>query len=680
MFRDDSDKNNPKDRLDRIIKNLETLHKDICKSIEAASFNHYIDEIDTNLLDMATNAFSICHLIIEGVNQKELQADEFLDPHHVDVKVQAIMQLTMGQWIKITLETLGIKSNNFQSDGNVIDLDSIAGHLNQDFSQIILNTTGLHEFIRNNPNKSRKENEEFSKKILFKVINIHREILKIYYVKSSLVHAARVGVNLGESWLYGNEDGKLVVSALLTVIKDASDQFKKIIEDFWGIFYEDTYMPYSRINGFDNRNPTFKFLYEAKERFDRIDTCHGIIGRSLTALAEKASSFANDAEVTKQSKRVLINNLYDFLRRKSGVDENLIRGLGRLVQSENSATARANAPVITVAPLIIEPHIVRYPIARFPIYQTAKRLLVDKVALEPHEQLLTLMERPISRPRTAVPTTGMFHTDLQQSIYDDILEPLHSIVKAGWWYSQYYSITTFPMDELRKFYSRINKIMTALYEPATLSRARPDIRRVAGATQAQIEADVVNEIPCDNLVNEEHVFYNLNKGSVTLWTTELMIVDQHLKIALYHFSKIFKANNNPFSSLLPVNDYEILQIEPVGDNLEISIDERLLTFAGGAFAIELEKVKQRLADSEAANTELCRQIAIFGDKNRNLSSELERANSDVASRDAIIARLEEQCRAYEASAVASAGTNPNRFFASGDSSQAASSGTANLPR
>lgn len=644
IFRDDSGINNPKDKLGRIIKNLETLHKDICKAIEAASFNHQIDHIERNLIDMAENAFSICHLILEGVNQKELQVDEILDPHPVDRKVRALTELTMGQWLRVTLKTLGITSNNFQNGGNIIDLDTIANHLNLDFHQIILNRTGLHEFIRENPGKTDQENSKFSEKILKDVIEIHREILRIYYVKSSLVYAARVGVSLGESWLYGNEDGKLVIKALLAVIQDACYQFEETIKNFWVVFYQKTYEPYATSKGLDYRDQTYKFLYTANERFGRIETCHRDVKKLLALIAEKAKKFADDAEVTKQSKRILISNLYNFLRRKANADINLVNGLQRLEAIENTPVV-THSTVIAITPLLIEPYIVRFPIAQLPIYQLTEELLVQKVVLQPQHHLLTLLPRP-----------ARFHTKMQEHIYNDILVPWHEVVNKNVISAWFYSITTFSIHDLRNFYSRINMIMTQLYNPETLERANQDR-------------------PAEGIVDEESVFFRLQKGTVTPWTTELMMVDQHFKIELYHFGKKFK-DNPIFGPIISVNDFEILQIKILGENVEISIDERLLSFAGGAFAIEMEKMRKKMAELEAVNTRLLSENARLIDEIKKLSEaskekdeKLRQTDIDLKRQDEAISQLQQQCKVFEACSAAaaaapaaSASTDPNRMF------------------
>lgn len=667
IFRDDQGSHNPKERLQRIIKNLETLHQDICKSIKAASFNHCIDEINNNFLDMTTSAFDILHLILQGVNQRELQLDEFLKPNLVDEKVIALTQLTMGQWIIQTLNTLGITSNNFQSDGRSIDLDAIASHLNQDLSRLKLDKTGLHEFITNNSGETQQEKNEFAVNILRKVINIHREILNAYHVKSSLVHAARVGVNLGESWLYGNDDGKLIVTALLSVIRDANNQFKRTVEEFWNLYYNDTYVPYRTRVGLDNRDPTFRFLNNANDRFNRILICNRVINTSIDGLIEKARTYENDAEVIQQSTRTLIGNLYNVLRRKANADQDVVRGLANLFDRENSRMKRSNTQTGSGHPIAIEHYIVRFPIVNLPIYRRAKQLLVDKVVDQGLEPLFTLMDRP-----------ARFHTNTQERVYDDFLVPFNRIVNYWWFNSAIYSFTTFSMTELRDFYSRVNMIMTDLYAPEALSRGQITVTTTAGAI---VQAERPNNLD---------KFDYLHNGEVTQWTTELMIVDQFFKSALYHFAK--KYNDNPIARPIIANDYEILQVVPRGENIEVSIDKRLLTFAGGAFAIEMEKIKERLAASEAANADLRRQLTALAAQVKSLTAESERKNTAIALKDAelertkddlarqgiAIAQLQAQCQSSENRAAASS-TNQNAFFSSGHSGSSASSGHAMRP-
>ena len=88
IYRDDPSIHNPKERLKRVIDNLQTLHQDVVKSIEGAAFNKLIEQIDNSLLEMTTMAFDVLYLSLKDVNQEDFQVDEFLRPTAVDDKGQ----------------------------------------------------------------------------------------------------------------------------------------------------------------------------------------------------------------------------------------------------------------------------------------------------------------------------------------------------------------------------------------------------------------------------------------------------------------------------------------------------------------------------------------------------------------------------------------------------------------
>lgn len=629
IYRKDPCKNNPRDILSRIIASLESLYKDVQKTIEAASFNAQIQEIDNNLTDMVVNAFNICHLILNDVNQRELQVAEFLDPLDSNPKVKTLTQLTMGQWIINTLNDLGIKQNNYVTDGREIKIDAISSYLSSiEFSQLPLSSTGLPEFIYSDPNKSKKENQVFALSILNKIINVHREIKKIYVVKSSLVNAALVGVNFGECWLYGNDEGKIVVRALFSVISDISTEFKNTLHDFWNAFFEDAFDKYARREHLSPTNPIYNVLQIANKRFLAVVENHSNIGKAVSALRTKSEQFANDAEVTRKTKRVLISGLYEILRRRANADKTIVEALSKLVEKEEANTSVVNNTTVSLVPVAIEPYIISYPKAALPSFTKSHSLLVEKISLQEHQ--LKLMPDP---------GENQFHTPTQKYVYKEFLVPYHSVVNYGMMYSAVYSFTTFSMSDLREFYSRINMIMTDLYSEATLERSDGKGLKDPAEKNAQKEAVMAKS-------EEEDIFYYLHKGSVTPWSTELMMVDQHLRIAMHNFSKIFR--DNPMARPLKSNDFQILDIKLYGENVEVSIDRRLLAFAAGAFAHELEVVKSELACEKKANE-------ILREQNAALIGERDIALADLKKRDIL---LEENAKILTALKLPS-GTHPN---------------------
>lgn len=648
VFRADGEIHNPKERLDRIIKNLEVVHKDICKSIEAASFNNYIEEINRDLLDMTTNAFAICHLILNGVNQRELQVDEFLNPGIEDSKVIKLTRLLMGQWIVRTLNTAGIIANNFQSTIE-FDLGVIETYLSTDFSEIDLGSTGLLPFAT--------EQKEFAKAMLLKVINIHKAILNTYYVRASLVLAARVGVKSGENWLYGNDEGKAVVHALLIVIKDASSKLQEAINDFWDKFYINGYLPYALKKHVDDKNITYNHLNEANKRFNHIINLDAKIKRTVDTVDAHAKEFAGDSEITKQKKRILISNLFAYMERMPGLDPSILEFIKRMVveQKTSSLAVQLNHKSYFI-PQGIDPYIVLFPSAKMPIYLKAKGLLLDG-------ELYTSDKFPLLKK------PEKFYTRTQERLYHDFLLPYNNVLNTPQIFSIFYGISWYQFNDLREIYARTHQIMTEIYYPPnaskytislmplpkivdkntlyiewidqvitytvannyggissglidiktldeafelpiTLEKLQPYMSKILGITSERDHTGIEpDEVPIDAEVDP--VFFQLNKDIVTkkqfYKNTELELIDQCFKIALLDFSRKF--GGSTFNMLTVADDFQTLKVKFISDTLEISIDPRLLTYAGGAFAIELEDYKRKLgcAEEQVATLEKARE-------------------------------------------------------------------------
>lgn len=565
IYRDDTHRNNPKNRLKQIIENLKTLHQDICKSIEAASFNAQIDAINNHLLDMTTHAFDICHLILKDVNQMELQVDEFLRPNPSNHKVLRLTQLLMGQWIKLTLEKAGVTSNNFQDNGKVIDIEAIESHLNIDLKTILLENTGLLDFILNDKDKTPQQNEKFAHDVLLKVILIHREILNIYHVRSSLFHAARVSVNLGENWLYGNEDGRVVIQSLLSVIKDASDRFVATLNDFWTLFYTNGFHPYAEKNNLDCKDPTYNYLENANKRIKNISMSSANINMIIDVLGTKAKLYQNDQDEIKKTRRILITNLYEYMRRRANMDTGLVNALKKMADREGQSSLTPPPQIITQYPEVIDQYVVRFPKSQLELYATAKRLLSAQTT----SSNLKLMPRPKN-----------FHTLTQKRLYDEFLVPYHRIVHSGFFYSLLYNFTLCDMSKLGKLYSSVNTIMTKLYDD-----------------------DVIRQNSRIMMTEDDHesLFFHFQKkyDENLYWSTQMMLIDQLFKIAMLEFSN--QCPTHSFNMLLSKEDFEILKVKEIGEVYEITIDQKLLTFAGGAFAMELEEAKRTLQEEKIAH-------------------------------------------------------------------------------
>lgn len=131
---------------------------------------------------------------------------------------------------------------------------------------------------------------------------------------------------------------------------------------------------------------------------------------------------------------------------------------------------------------------------------------------------------------------------------------------------------------------------------------------------------------------------------------------------------------------LKANDFQILDIKIFGDNVEVSIDKRLLTFAGGAFAIELEKLKLQLAESEKTVAVLRQQCTDLQKKFDSVVVDSEKKDAIVASQRDELARFIAQSQTPDCGNGAHSGpsvsTNRNGFHNTDKGSSNASRGQA----
>ena len=655
FHRGDADKNNPTNQLDRIIDNLIDLHKDILKSIKAASFNNSIEAINRELKNMVVNAFDVCHLILEDVNQRELQVDQFLNPRSVDTKVKALLKTSMGQWIALTLRAAGITGNNFES-GEEITLTAIDNHLITDFTKIELNSTGLLEFAR--------LNKDFAITRLLQVITIHRSILNLCYMRASLVLAARVGVKEGENWAYGNDEGKTVVNALLIVIEDARQQFQKTIELFWNDFYSKGYLPYAKQHKINTIDPTYRKLYEANGRVEVIKRCGEKIKQTIDIIAASMADFKGDAKITKQKKRILISHLNACMHRIADVDQKVLDEITQLSEHE----------VISALALIskkMEPYIVKFPLENVPIYQQAKARLLGNAAF-PRD--LSLMKKP-----------ARFYTDTQKLLYNNLLFAYHGAVVAWPGFSIFYGVG-WDIDAFRTLYSHFNAIMSAIYAPRIIDgytlcllsdlvnieknklyitmgddsityhvKDRDEEGHTGVIPITEIDAAFEMPITFDKLqlyvleilaitsqkghtyttpesVPEDDVFYQLYKSGQKktefFWKIEMQLIDQCCKMALHQFAR--KVKQKTYNVLATEGDFKLLQVGISGENIEISIDKNLLTYAGGAFSVELENYKCELARTKQMLEDRKQSAALINEEQKNIIIQRDSALVDAA--------------------------------------------------
>ena len=428
---------------------------------------------------------------------------------------------------------------------------------------------------------------------------------------------------------------------------------KNAVDVFWHDFYTDPkkgYTHYARTHHKDDKDPMHAFLDEANRRVSLIDKTGIKIKELIDIITRSIATFAGDAEITKLIKRDLISNLSACMQRIANVDQVELDAIKRLsTQKIQPPTVIVEQPSYFMAEKI-EPYIVRFPLVNVPIYQQAKSRLLDNAVFP---QDLSLMKLP-----------ARFYTPTQELIYHKFLVPYHGVVNAMFMFSVFYGVSWGHIDSLRELYSHLNAIMSGISAPRSVDgytlcpllagavieknklyisvvndsieyqvRDRDDggvYKGVIPITELMVDPklpvtfDVLQSyifeileitskrghtytapatIPRDD---EKDIFFQLHKSghqkAQFFWNTELELIDQCCKIALHRYAQ--KSNEKTYNILATDADFKILEINIVDQDIEISIDKHLLSYAGGAFAVELENTEQNLAREKQAHEAL----------------------------------------------------------------------------
>ena len=486
IFRSDADKPNPKNQLAIIIKQLNGVYLDILKCAQAITFNQTIDKIADELSEIIGNTFEICHLVSECAYPKHLIVTEYLNPtlENRD-KSQIHLESLMAKWMIQTFTLAGVENNNF-SNTKKIDLTQISQYLRSDLpldsSQINLqeNKSGLPKFARKNPDQAKLHLE--------RIAEMHRAILNLYHVRESLVIAAQVVANYGEVWLYGNNEGKLVLKALLTVINDVCCKHLKSVKLFWENFYgidptapkQESYLAYVKQKKGDSREPHHDYLQAADSFYQSILKLNSSIAAKITSILAASDKFEQDQGSARQQKKDLIIHLHTYMQSMQGIDDAQLDAIGGLLEEIQRplTTTQTTEPTttqtttftttqntsLTTGPMYSAPHpepIILAP-AQLQLFLKAQEFYKFFV-LEPN---LTT-ERPIQNlpaDYSLMQRPRKFYSQIQSDIYEGFLLPFNKPVNA--WrilIKLRFGITSTIMGSLQQAYSGVNKIMAEIY-------------------------------------------------------------------------------------------------------------------------------------------------------------------------------------------------------------------------
>ena len=553
IFRNDEAKKNARNQLNIIIAQLEGVLKDLQKYSQAARFNQMIESIGAELSQMVANTFHICHLISDANYSKNLLVTEYLNPKLVRDKTMTHLNTLMAQWLIKTFNLAGVENNNF-SNTKEIDFEQIAAYLQDeiptDIKKLNLENTGLHPFARQTPTAAKQQLE--------RVQAMHRAILNLFHVHRSLVIAAQVVAIYGEIWLYGDDEGKLVLKSLLDVIDDVRTEHMKTVDQFWSNFYggdatrpkPGSYLAYIKDNHLDSKKaPLYDYLASADKYYSQIQQCHKNIQTKIKDIDTASQSFEKEREEAKQKKVELITHLYEYMSRIPGIDASKLAPIKKLwsqIQEERLGKPVASNPL---TPGYIAPKPIRLDAKYAPIFLKAKELLQEPfdLGVEIDTDL-----KPMAKP-------SQFYSPFHENIYEGFLCPYTDPVNAWifWSIFRLFGLSRKEMRQFRHAYTCVNAIMKMIYPPE-------------GGSNQQEWGEVKK--------------------------TELAVVDQYLRNALSKIYRFFDQRNRD----IPRIDYifELFTVKEIIEGntrlFEITIDPVYLQYASGLYAEKLAALDREL--------------------------------------------------------------------------------------
>ena len=343
VFRKDHEIANPKNILPSIINELTVLHQYLSQAHLTASFSVKAKLIDAHIMEMVRGTFNILHLMLDEVDQREFQVMEFLNPGEGRKKKNDIFKKTLlGQWIVQTCEVTGISSNNYTNRKD-FPHELIDNHINFDFSTVKkMDQIGWCEFLWRTDYqvvgglfKNTQAKAYLSTKapvFLRQVIDLHRSILSLCYIRKGLAIGIQLNIAYGETWLFAKEEGRPMFEGLMDALTHAIDCHANALSQFWQEFFTKTYEPFAKNQHKDSNDKTYKDMMTALDFYKN----NHQQGKDIKTLVKETHHHADQVEgevdSNKEQKQMLIRQLYAYLSNVAGYDKGKLAALGSMIE------------------------------------------------------------------------------------------------------------------------------------------------------------------------------------------------------------------------------------------------------------------------------------------------------------------------------------------------------------
>ena len=343
-FRADSAIANPKNILPSIIISLTVLHQNLLQAHSAATFSDKALLIDGHMVDMVRGTFNILYLMLDEVDQHEFQVYEFFNPGEGRKKNNDVLTSSLlGQWLMQTCSAAGIFSNDYMNTKDISHA-LIDSHINMDISTIKkIDQIGCCEFVwRTNyqllggPSKSTQAETYLNTQapaFLHLIIELHRSILRLSYIRTALRSSIHLNIAYGEIWLFAKKEGETMFGGLMDALTHAVEHHRNVLDQFWQEYYTNTYEPFAASQHKDKTDKVHKDIMDSGKFYALSHEKIAEIQLLAKETYDHAKNVQRRLDVRKKEKHFLIENLYAYLSNVPGYDPVKLVSLRTIMQA-----------------------------------------------------------------------------------------------------------------------------------------------------------------------------------------------------------------------------------------------------------------------------------------------------------------------------------------------------------
>ena len=209
-------RNNPLPVLALVNHDLKGIIRATAALVDGATLNDHLYHLDNAVLNMIAQTYHVMYLLIDGDHEFEsgLPVELFLDDTQTNrPKMTALKKQPLAQLLREALLLPGIRNNSF-NDLNKLSEEDIARHVARWMSDPKIGGKLLGDTRA-------------------KIGALYGALLGLFRVRTLISHARKVAPIYGEISLYGDEQGRAIITSLLRIATHLTDTLSERLIGFF---------------------------------------------------------------------------------------------------------------------------------------------------------------------------------------------------------------------------------------------------------------------------------------------------------------------------------------------------------------------------------------------------------------------------------------------------------------